>query len=375
MTSESAISVIMLMVKPATYMKKNVAMTEVGSASAEISVERQSRMNTKMIEHGHDAAEDDVLADLGDVLLDEVRVVVDLLMSESCGKVGITRASVSRTRRVISTVLAPDCLRTANDTASTPFRRVVRRALGVAVDDRGDVLHADGRAAVRAEDDVLDLLDPDELALGAERDVAALADDRAGRHVEVLGASCSATRAERQAEAPRAGPGSRLTWISRTSPPLTSTAATPSICSMSGFSSSSTWRRVTSEGWRRADRVGHDRQRRDVETLDRRDPRSPSAAGSGWPRPSRGPRRPPPADRPRGEARCRPARAIRASRYSMRLTPLMPATASSIGLVTQRLDLLGRCARVDHGDVDEREVDLGEEVDAEPRSSTRCRAP
>ena len=48
MTSESAISVIMLMVKPATYMKKNVAMTEVGSASAEISVERQSRMKTKM---------------------------------------------------------------------------------------------------------------------------------------------------------------------------------------------------------------------------------------------------------------------------------------------------------------------------------------
>ena len=53
MTSESAISVIMLRVKPATYMKKNVAMTEVGSASAMISVERQSRMKTKMIEHGH----------------------------------------------------------------------------------------------------------------------------------------------------------------------------------------------------------------------------------------------------------------------------------------------------------------------------------
>ena len=48
MTSDSAISVIMLMVKPATHMKKNVAMTEVGSASAEISVERQSRMKTKM---------------------------------------------------------------------------------------------------------------------------------------------------------------------------------------------------------------------------------------------------------------------------------------------------------------------------------------
>ncbi len=49
MTSDSAISVIMLMVKPTTYMKKKVAITEVGSASAEISVERQSRMKMKMI--------------------------------------------------------------------------------------------------------------------------------------------------------------------------------------------------------------------------------------------------------------------------------------------------------------------------------------
>ena len=45
-TSDSAISVIMLMVKPIAYMKKNVAITDVGSASAVISVERQSRMNT-----------------------------------------------------------------------------------------------------------------------------------------------------------------------------------------------------------------------------------------------------------------------------------------------------------------------------------------
>ena len=49
MTSESAISVIMLMVKPAIHMKKNVAMTDVGSASAVISVDRQSRMKTKMM--------------------------------------------------------------------------------------------------------------------------------------------------------------------------------------------------------------------------------------------------------------------------------------------------------------------------------------
>ena len=50
MTSEIAIIVIMFIVKPATHMKKNVAMTEVGSASDVMSVERQSRMNTKTID-------------------------------------------------------------------------------------------------------------------------------------------------------------------------------------------------------------------------------------------------------------------------------------------------------------------------------------
>ena len=49
-----------------------------------------------------------------------------------------------------------------------------------------------------------------------------------------------------------------------------------------------------------------------------------------------------------------------------RFTPLMPATASSIALGDQRLDFFGRRAREDDADVDEGEVDLGEEVDAEP---------
>ena len=48
MTSDSAISVIMLIVKPAIHMKKNVETTDVGSASAVMSVDRQSRMKTKM---------------------------------------------------------------------------------------------------------------------------------------------------------------------------------------------------------------------------------------------------------------------------------------------------------------------------------------
>ena len=84
--------------------------------------------------------------------------------------------------------------------------------------------------------------------LRAERDVLALADDLAGR----AGRGCrttslSATTLTGRPSASRR-PGSRLTWISRTSPPLTCTAATPSICSMSGFSLSSTVRRVTSDG-------------------------------------------------------------------------------------------------------------------------------
>ena len=49
-----------------------------------------------------------------------------------------------------------------------------------------------------------------------------------------------------------------------------------------------------------------------------------------------------------------------------RLTPLMPATASSIALRDQRLDLFGGGAGEDDADVDEGEVDLGEEVDAQP---------
>ena len=43
----------------------------------------------------------------------------------SGGKLGARRASVASTRSAISTVLAPDCLRTENDTASAPFSRVV----------------------------------------------------------------------------------------------------------------------------------------------------------------------------------------------------------------------------------------------------------
>ena len=48
MASESAINDIMLRVNPMTYMKKKVEMTDVGSARAEITVERQSSMKRKI---------------------------------------------------------------------------------------------------------------------------------------------------------------------------------------------------------------------------------------------------------------------------------------------------------------------------------------
>ena len=124
MTSDSAISDIMLKVKPAMYMKKNVATTEVGSARAVISVERQSRMNRKMTSTA--------MIPPNRMWLRTSRTF-SLMKSASLwtgricrsGNDGATRASTASTRSVISTVLAPDCLRTANDTASAPLSRVV----------------------------------------------------------------------------------------------------------------------------------------------------------------------------------------------------------------------------------------------------------
>ena len=92
------------------------------------------------------------------------------------------------------------------------------------------------------------------LAFRPQRNRLTLAGHAAAGHVEVLGAERVGDDADRQAErleaaADRGPPGSRAR-----SPPLTSTAATPSICSMSGLRSSSIWRRVTSDALRRARR-------------------------------------------------------------------------------------------------------------------------
>ncbi len=124
MTSDSAINVIMLMVKPTAHMKKKVATTEVGSASAEISVERQSRMKMKMIST---AIRPPKMMCVRTSRTFSLMKSASLWTGRICsaGKFGASRASVASTRSAISTVFAPDCLRTANDTASAPFRRVV----------------------------------------------------------------------------------------------------------------------------------------------------------------------------------------------------------------------------------------------------------
>ena len=74
MASESASSVIMLSVKPSTHITKNVAMTRVGSASDEMSVERQSSMKTRMTRIAI-APPKTIASYLVDVLADEGREV------------------------------------------------------------------------------------------------------------------------------------------------------------------------------------------------------------------------------------------------------------------------------------------------------------
>ena len=123
-TSDSAISVIMLMVKPTTYMKKNVAITDVGSASAVISVERQSRMNTKTTSTAMMPPKMMFMRTSSTFSMMPSASVCTVLIC-SCGKLGAALASAASILCCTSTVLAPDCLRTENDTASAPSRRVV----------------------------------------------------------------------------------------------------------------------------------------------------------------------------------------------------------------------------------------------------------
>ena len=124
MTSDSAINVIMLMVNPTMYMKKNVAITEVGSARAVISVERQSRMNTKITSTAIRPPKM-MWPRTSRTFSWMASASVCTVLICSSGKLGAALASAASILSCTSTVLEPDCLRTENDTASAPLRRVV----------------------------------------------------------------------------------------------------------------------------------------------------------------------------------------------------------------------------------------------------------
>ena len=184
-----------------------------------------------------------------------------------------------------------------------------RRPILVTVDDLADVLDAHRRAA-RAQDDVLDFRGGSLALVRSETALPSRLTCPPGTS-RLSAASFAATSVIGRFSASRRR-GSRLTCSSRTWPPFTSTAATPSICPSSGFRSSSTMRRCDRRQARRADRVGRDRQRRHVEALivgslicsgRRRESPRPFRALPPWPL----------ADRFPAAARCRRARSPRST--------------------------------------------------------------
>ena len=237
MTRERAMSVIMLMVKPTTYMKKNVAMTDVGRASAVMSVERQSRMKMKTISTAM-MPPNTMCPRTSRTFSRMPSASLCTCRMDSCGKVGASLARASSTLVAMSTVLAPDCLRMENETASAPSRRVVddfsaKPSTTVATSRTRTVEPPVERRMTFS-------ISPEEANSPLVRSDTA----RPSRLTWPPGTSrfsavsLAATSVRGRLRASRRL-GSRLTWISRTSPPLTCTAATPSICSSSGFRSSS----------------------------------------------------------------------------------------------------------------------------------------
>ena len=363
-TSDSAISDIMLKVKPATYMKKNVAMTEVGSASAVMSVERQSRMNRKMTSTAMMPPKRMWLRTSRTFSLMKS---ASLWTGRICrsGNDGPTRASIASTRSVISTVLAPDCLRTENDTASAPFSRVVvsrsskpsttvptSRTRTVEPPSERRMTSAISSAPLNSPLVRSVTLRPSRSTLppGRSRFSAAslaatsvigmpIASSRRGIEVDLDLADLAAVDLHR---------GDAVDLLEQRLQLFVDLAADPV-------------RRL-----RRADRVDHHRQRGDVEALDGRvfDVGRQRAADGGDLLADLGGGRL--RDRLRAAVRRRRARSPSVEVEITRFTPLMPETASSTLLRDQRLDFFRRGAGEHDADVDEGEVDLRKEVDAEP---------
>ncbi len=251
----------------------------------------------------------------------------------SCGKFGPALASAASSLRCTSTVLAPDCLRTENDTASSPFSRVVDvRSWNPSTTSPTSLTRT---VEPPLERRITSSISAAVLYWPCVRSDTALPSRRTWPPgtSRLSAASRADTSVSGRFSASRRR-GSRLTCSSRTWPPFTSTAATPSIWPSSGLMSSSTIRRTTSEG-SVADPTAYD-EIGSAETSNRLMIGSLICSGS----------------RARIAATFSRTSAVAAcgsisSRSSMptmdspsaeveitRLTPLMPATASSIGRVT-----------------------------------------
>ena len=271
---------------------------------------------------------------------------------------------------------APDCFLTENDTASTPFRRVVDVRSSKPSTTSADVAEAHRRAAVGAQDDVGDLVDRANSPFVRSDNVLCprcciLPPGRS----RLAAASCSADDADRQPE--RFEPArieidldladlAAVDFDRRDAVDLLEQRLEV-VLDHAAASCPTALRRTTAKR--------HDRQRGDVEADDRRvlDFFGQPAADGGHFLADLGRRRP--ADRSRAAARGRRRR----SRLGRGRLDALHAVDAGDGILDrlrdERLDFLRRRAGIDRRDVDEREVDLGEEVDAEPRPSTRFPAP
>ena len=315
-------------------------------------------------QHGHQAAEEDVRADVLDVLLDEVGVVVDrphLQGGEGRREPGQRRLDLVGNLHGVGAGLLPH-------REGHRVRAVQPRGGGlvfVAVEDFADVAHAHRRTAIRAQDDVFDLGDRLELALRAQRDRAAVAFDLAAGDIEVFGRELGSHLAERQVqrfEAARIEVDLDLPHLAAVH--FNGRDAVNLLEQRLEIVLHLPARDVGRLG--RSDGEQHDRQRRDVEALNRRvfDVLWKRAANSSDLL----------ADFGGGGLRIDFEAQLDAdARHAFggcRDHFLHAVDAGDRVLDRagdERLDFFGAGAGERHDDVDEREVDLGEEVDAQPR--------
>jgi hypothetical protein len=353
----------MLMVKPTAYMKKNVAMTD--GRQRQRGDRRRAPVAHEHEHHedGHDAAEDDVHAHVFDVLDDAFRVGVhrlDLQLREAWRGLDERRIDLAlHVDRVGAGLLAH---RERHRVGAVEARR--RHAIFEAVDHLADVLHAHRRSAGGSQDDVLDLRGGLVLALRAQRNRLAVAPDLPTGHVQVVGGEFRGDFRERKIQRFETARievdlqladfaavhfnGSDAVDLAEERLEVVFNHAADAIRLQAG----------------RADRVRRNRQRRHVETLDGRILdllRQPLADR----------RRLSHALRGRGlridleaqlDADAREA-------FGRRRDDALHAVDAGDGVFDrardQRLDFFRTRARIDHRDVDEGEVDLREEIDAE----------